>query len=294
MLIWKVKQSFRRILSDKNLAQDNLIILCNPRSGSTWLLDALRCHPKIEIRKSGGLYNAFGLDGKRYPGDLSQQEDAELEIEVLPQVFTKIPNPQIPQQGIHQSLSPTFAIEKIHPEFYHFNTKKFIRQLRKAEKKGKNFKFILLMRPPISAMKSFYSYQKRNPDWYDWMNEKELVNYTLKTFESMALFQQEFGGFVLNYTQFFQRPKKVLRKLYQYIWENPNYSPSSACHSDAEQSVLLTQRERRAETGSAFLGQVVGKAVIEMEELPFYKEKYRKDFKRMVELFEQMMRSATL
>ena len=48
-------------------------------------MDALRCHPHINIHPSAGFYNKFALDGKRYPGDMSTQAEHSIAIEVLPQ-----------------------------------------------------------------------------------------------------------------------------------------------------------------------------------------------------------------
>ena len=287
MNVWKIKQSFRRVFSDKSLARNNLIILCNPRSGSTWLLDALRCHPKIKMRKSGGFYNAFGLNGKRYPGDLSQQTDAHFEVEVLPNINSKIPNPKITLNVAHQSITPNFFIEKIHPEFYDFKTNAFIQKIRREQIKGKNFRFIVLMRHPISALKSFYSYQKRNANWYNWADEQQLVNYTLKTFESMAFFQQEMEALMLKYTDYYQNPQKVLKQIYAYLWLDNVYLQSPQCQQDLEQSIMLTHRAKRAQSSSSFLGKQAGKMTVEMEELSFFKEKYRKDLEQMVSIFEQ-------
>lgn len=288
MFIWKTKQKIRRLFSRKAIEANTIVILCNPRSGSTWLMDALRCHPHINIHPSASFYNRFALDGKRYPGDMSAATEQAITIEVLPQVKQAIPQFKIPFTNEHPSDFIDYALEKIHPEFYNFKTEPFLQQLKSSTADKHQFKFILLMRHPLSAMQSFYSYQKRNPKWYDWMDADKLVKYTLDTFESMAIFQAEFGGMVLDYANFLNHPKKTLSKIYQYVWDYPTYFDSPFFQKDVQQSIVLTQREKRAISGTSFLGKKTGKIAIQMEDLPFYDKKYKVDMERMVQLFEQL------
>lgn len=289
MNIWKAKQKLRRLFSSKDMPTHNIVILCNPRSGSTWLLDALRCHPTIDMFSGAGFYNRFQLDGKRYPGDMSVSAENGKTIEVLPMVKQRIPVFNIPATDQHFPFYTSYGIEKIHPEFYDFKTETFIKQLKKATTEGHQFKFILLMRHPLSAMQSFYQYQQRNPNWYAWMDEDELVAYTLRTFKSMALFQQKLGGQVINYAHFLKAPQEVLKKIYTHIWNDLSPTQQALFETDIQQSIALTQRKKRATSHTSFLGKKTGKVHIQMEDLPFYKEKYRADMLEMVRLFDNML-----
>lgn len=290
MRIWKIKQSLKRLVGDKTLASHQVVILCNPRSGSTWLMDLLRSHPQIRMQKSAGFYNVFGLDGRRYPIDLSNQTDGAQELEVLPGENVLIPALATPTKIIHQDLSPTYALEKIHPEFFEFETATFIKNLLAKQKKGHEFKFILLVRNPISAIDSFYRYQQRNPEWYSWLKTEKLVEFTTQTFQSMATFQQEYGGLAIDYTDYINHPAKVLEKIYNYLWFAPDYLDGQQLTKDIEASLDLTNRAKRQKVaGSAFLGKQVGKAELDMKELPFYRKEYRAPLEQCMKYYQQVL-----
>lgn len=292
MRIWKLKQLLKRFIGDKTLAPHNLVILCNPRSGSTWLMDLLRSHPKVEMQKSAGFYNVFGLDGRRYPVDLSNQVDGSKELEVLPSEHVKIPALAIPSVSMHETLFPSYKLEKIHPEFFEFATADFIKNVLAKQKEGHEFKFILLVRNPISAIDSFYRYQQRNPKWYSWLKTEKLVEFTLKTFQSMANFQQEFGGLAIDYTTYITEPDKVLEKIYNYLWFAPNYLDGEQISKDITASLSLTARTKRQQTtGTSFLGQEVGKVELPMEELSFYQKHYQDDLEQCLVYYRQVLES---
>src|SRR5687767_14804356 len=66
---WRRQRAARR--ADLGAPPERLVlILCNPRSGSTWLLDALRCHPAIELHPRYTVFARLGSVGRRYPLDL--------------------------------------------------------------------------------------------------------------------------------------------------------------------------------------------------------------------------------
>ena len=118
-------------LNHRQLPEKTLILLTSHRSGSTWLSDALRCHPAIEYYPTPIIYKELGLRGRRYPGDLSNQADCTYEIEVQPGKLDKIP-----QFDISQDLKPAqkklkfepYAIEKCHPSFFEFDPQLFIQK----------------------------------------------------------------------------------------------------------------------------------------------------------------------
>ena len=256
VLVWRVKRRVLRLFVQREVRTDNLVILCNQRAGSTWLLDTLRAHPAISMDESGGFFHYFDLDGSRYPVDLSNQRDDNTQrVEVLPRRYFRVPDFTIPGFPEHDQCIPQYRIEKVHPEFYRFNTQKFIKKIRAQEQQGKQFKIILLVREPLATLQSFYLYQQRNPKWYGWLAEGELVDFMLKTYQSLAEFKASYGGYLVTYANMFARPHDVVADIWRELWDAPGYYDSLQFGRDVEASIQLTRREERLKTGTPFLGE---------------------------------------
>ena len=140
---YSLKERFFRLISSKKIHPNNIIICCNPRSGSTWLFDALRSHPKITFPKLATFHARFQIQGNRYPGDLVQGKSG-VSIEIRPGRRKRIKKIKTRLSSKHDLLNLYF-IEKIHPHFYHYETEKLISQINQVQKNGKVFKFIILV-----------------------------------------------------------------------------------------------------------------------------------------------------
>ena len=73
------------------LPEQTVLLLTNPRSGSTWLFDALRCHPGLIVNAEADLWQYLGMRGRRYPKDLRGDPDNAVRIEVRPGEWEALP-----------------------------------------------------------------------------------------------------------------------------------------------------------------------------------------------------------
>lgn len=256
----KLKNQFLSKIRKNHVPKNNLIIFCNPRSGSTWLFDMLRCHTNIVVEEKCGFYNEFNLFGRRYPRDLSNGIDGILPIEIRPGLVEKIPEFSFSEKVDELSYNlPTYSLEKIHPEYFSFSPEGFVEKLERYKAEGYIFQFILLVRDPISSFSSFQNYQSRNPEWFKGFSEKQLASYTRKTFESLDYFNKRFGGMVIKYDDLFSKKEEIVSRIYNLIWAPSPYIDSSDMKKHIDESWRLTRREKRQKSGTSFLGQKVGK-----------------------------------
>ena len=117
----------------KALPRRAVILIANPRAGSTWFANAIRCHPGVEYLSSAVLYRHLGLSGRRYPRDLTNGPDAVQEIEIRPGKWEKIPLFDVSGDAhpSFRNISPeAYAIEKCHPEFFGFKPSSFLEKTK--------------------------------------------------------------------------------------------------------------------------------------------------------------------
>jgi len=286
---WKyeLKELAYSFVSSKRVPKHNLVILCNPRSGSTWLFDALRSHPGVYLAEKAGFHNALQLLGARYPFDLARTAETSTIIEIRPGRSHRIPKLAIPKWTVHETLT-TYALEKLHPEFYRFQTKDFLQKIKTLQAKGHIFKFIILLRHPISALKSFRSYQQRNPGWYAHLSPELLVDYTLETFRSLLLFFQNAGGLVLDYRENISQPEAVLTRTLQFLWPDTTYASGTVLQEDVQAALALTERKKR-QGNTPFLGKKLGPIDVRPDELDFYEARFEPALAEAIALYQKLI-----
>ena len=239
-----------------------IILLTSHRSGSTWLSDALRCHPAIEYYPTPILYEELGLHGRRYPGDLSNQTDCTYEIEVQPGKLDKIP-----QFDISQDLKPAqkklefepYAIEKCHPSFFEFDPQLFIKKIEHLENLGIEVKLVYLTRDPKSLMTSFLNYQQRKPSWYKTIVGEKLINFVTETYQCITEISKRRSGLVLDYSEIRINLPQSLGKIYKALWSDLTKQQENYLRTIGQLAPKYTSREQRVvSTNSPFLGKKEG------------------------------------
>lgn len=250
---WQKRQVPRRIL----------IIITPPRSGSTWFADAIRCHPAIKFWKTSVVFQELGLIGRRYPRDLSAGGESGQSIEVTPRCWDEIPDftylPEASDHPVPQIDSSKYAIEKIHPEFFDFDTKTFLKKLAKLEDSGVEIKLIYLLRDPDDCIRSFMAYQGRNPTWYSGLGKQELLKYMDQTFASVLELVNQRPGLVVNYCQVHANIRDELKRVYEFLWPSQNLQQPGAIEKICRYAERVTARATRATTGTPFLGNDTNK-----------------------------------
>ena len=256
-----MENQLTKILSQP-VPQKALILLTSHRSGSTWLSDAIRCHPAVEYYHTAVVYEALGIEGRRYPGDLSNQTDGVYEIEVQPGKWDKIP-----RFNLLQDLTPKlqgvefeqYAIEKCHPSFFEFDPKLFLQGLQRLEESGTEVKLVYLVRDPKSLMTSFMNYQQRKPSWYKSIIGEALPEFLQQTYDCIAQVARQQPGFVLDYSDSRTDLAYALVGIYLELWSNLTGLQEELILQVSELAGKYTNRQKRvAATHSPFLGEVEG------------------------------------
>jgi hypothetical protein len=188
-----------------DLPKKNIVIVCAPRTGSTYLLNLLRSHPKISMSKNYDFYTAFGLKGRRYPVDLSNNLKGDL-IETSPYNYENI---------LGKTSTGEINIEKIHPEFYNFDSESFIKKVNKKIKEGHEFYFIQCSRDHRSTVNSYRTYKSRANKWHK--NIYDIDGYYIKNYRSLRNLRGAFNVKVINFEDLVNSPVTTIKKLCEDI-----------------------------------------------------------------------------
>lgn len=240
-----------------------LILLTIERTGSTWLSDAIRCHPGIKYWPTGIICKDLKLSKfRRYPMDLSNHKDGTETIEVSPGKWEKIPNfNKSLTRELDKKIQPTeiYAIEKFHPHFFKFKPIEFIRSITHLENLGVEVKLIYLVRDPQAAITSFMNYQKRNQNWHKETTGKEIITYMQKKYKSILQISRYYPGLILNYADIKTNLEKTLQRVYHYLWPHANLEEKNLIVKVSQTAEELTSRLKRVQiTNSPFLGKQEG------------------------------------
>ena len=256
-----------------------LILLTSHRSGSTWLSDLIRCHPYIEYHPSYFVYDALGIQGRRYPGDLSNRNDVCYEIEVEAGKWQKIPtfDPyselDLPTEKFQFD---SYCLEKCHPSFFDFETSQLIKKIQALEGQGIEIKFVYLVRNPESLMCSFMNYQKRKPSWYAGLEGNELAAFIGKTYTFICEVAAIRKGIVLDYSDIKTNLSFTLLEIYLNLWNELSPLQEEGLMSISELAGTYTRRTSRVKTTkSPFLGPTEGPIIGSTEEYVEFFSKHK-------------------
>jgi hypothetical protein len=294
MLFKKIKlvlyyfYSYLKTLQYLRKKPKNIVILITiPRSGSTWILDALRCHPKITYEPRRVVYRLLNLTGGRYPVDLVNKGDSIIGRlksgdENMSFENSRFKWIKIKKYSLHQKIAISdnilkqisFSIEKIHPEFYNYNNHVLLKNVKKLNKKGTNVKFIYLIRDPKEAISSWLNYQNRNPHWNENRDNSKLINYYLENYCNIKDLAYKCNGPIFDYSTLMNNPELVLKSIYDFLWEN-NKTKETNNISIIKESLNITSRKEKLKSGTPFLGKLAGDPNLNKEEINlfFYKNK---------------------
>jgi len=208
---------------DTNPPSNILIILANPRSGSTWLFDSIRYHPAVRMLIRGDIYNQLGLSGRRYPRDLVPKHVKGVRLEVRPDrgKWAKVPFYAIPEDRYFippEIMDEEYAIEKIHPHFYGFDTAAFTSNINDYKRLGKSIKILYQVRDPVASLESFFSYQNRNPKWNEDKEPAVVIDHMQMIYRNIYEVANLIEGLILDYSWFKNQFNKTLDQVFEYLW----------------------------------------------------------------------------
>lgn len=246
----RLKQRLSRLKQQRALPPHAVIMLTNPRAGSTWLFDALRCHPAVDIHRTAALWTWLGLSGRRYPRDLSSNSDQSIEVEVKPGQTERLPIFALPEAATAPRGLTRFALEKCHPHFLRHGADAFVGQLNTLDTR-----LIYQIRDPRAAIISFLRYKERNPGWNHKIPPDEVVAFMQESYETILAVASTHPGMVIDYAQLEGDTHATLRRVFTWLWPE---TPDAANDALLTAIIDATRRDTRAPT--AFLGAKVSSA----------------------------------
>jgi FkbM family methyltransferase len=232
---------------------DGLVLLIAPeRSGSTWLLDLLRCHPAAVFLPTMDVFRQLGARGRRYPIHLSDGPGATLDIEA--QEGLGASTPAFTLRDVHIRPSRRLAVEKIHPSAIRFDVPGFLDRLGAIKGvKRKHIRCCYLARDPVDSIRSFLAYKDREPDWGVDAPVSSAPELYLRSFEALRELVSERPGPVIRYEELVADPIQIISRVYRWLWPKIDW-PTLV--SVASQATDMTRRDRRKDSQTGrFLGQ---------------------------------------
>jgi len=226
-----------------------VILMTSPRSGSTWLFDALRCHPSVTVRPTADVFTFLGMQGRRYPRDLAGDTSDAVRVEVRPGEWENLPNFHLPAGvGADAAKLPVWEVEKGHPQFFGFDVPVFAAHLTSLAALGCDVRMIYQVRDPRESMTSFLRYKERNPDWFTHISPDRVPTYNRRIFEALLACAQAYPGLIVDYQDLRGDVGGVLARLYGHLWADPAAAPELL-----DAIAHVTGRGQRDKT--PFLGQ---------------------------------------
>jgi FkbM family methyltransferase len=232
---------------------DGVVLLMTPeRSGSTWFLDLLRCHPAALFLPAVDIFRELGVRGRRYPLHLSDGFGETLDIEAEEGVGAGIPAFTLRDVGTRPGSR--LAVEKIHPSAIRFDVPGFVSRIDEMEDAThKQIRCCYLTRDPVDSIRSFVAYKRREPGWGIDAPISSAPDLYLRSFEALVELISKRPGPVVRYERLAADPIQTVASVYQWLWPEIGRSRNASIASEA---VELTRRDRveNAQTGR-FLGQ---------------------------------------
>lgn len=230
------------------------ILLTNPRSGSTWLFDALRCHPAVQIEPRADVFRYFGMTGRRYPRDLSGTTETGLQVEVQPGNWEALPTFPLPAEvGQQAAALPVYSLEKCHPHFFRQDVDGFVRRLRQLEGHS-TVRMMYQVRDPAESLISFLRYKERNPTWNTHLAPAMIPAHMRRIYESLLACAAAYPGQIVDYTELEDQTEATLRRLFDSLW------PSQAAYDEPLIQAIIHATGREQRQATSFLGQQVTKS----------------------------------
>jgi len=246
-----------------------LILLSVQRSGSTWLFDALRSHPAINIQKSAEIFSRLCKTGRRYPGDLSGIGKDLFEVttgtwEKIPDFKVKEGNNLVPPEILRNQ----YTIEKWHPFFFKHDFQTFLQNISELEKKAM-VKFIYLIRDPKNAIISFLNYQKRNSSWNEHISHKKLPQHMKYMYDSLLRMAIERKGIIVEYEDMINDFHANAKKIFSFLWQDYEDAKNENIDKLIDLISKITARDKRKPESTTFFGK---KPTSDYDDDPEYKD----------------------
>ncbi|TVQ31345.1 MAG: hypothetical protein EA376_09545 [Phycisphaeraceae bacterium] len=229
-----------------------VLIMAPPRTGSTWLFDAIRCHPLVRVRREATLFRSLGLEKfNRYPRDLAGVAPEGMEIELRCGVMATIPDFHA-DDTLETPAPPTGAaarwIEKAHPGMFDCDAGRIDEALARFEReRGEPVDLVYRVRDPIETIASILGYKRRSETWYNFLPERRICALVESSLACTMELRERRPGAVVDYAEHKENGAAALARVFERLWPEVDSTLHSVAATQADR---LTSR-RRPSGGSA-------------------------------------------
>ncbi|KXK48361.1 MAG: hypothetical protein H3C32_01960 [Anaerolineae bacterium] len=221
-MIVRVMRRLRREIEHRERAErlpERLaLLLASPRSGSTWLFDAMRCHPAMMLKPEADVYSYLKLRGRRYPQDLRGNVENAVRVEVRPNKWEPLPRFALMSALTSPTRNlPPFFLEKLHPHFFQHDVDGFIGKLRQLEATT-TIRMVYQVRDPRASLLSFLAYKARNPQWNRRISPDEVFPHMRRICDSIYRCATRYPGLIVDYQELEDSLESTLTRVFGFIW----------------------------------------------------------------------------
>ncbi|MGR8919442.1 MAG: hypothetical protein ACU85V_07475 [Gammaproteobacteria bacterium] len=235
-----------------------LLIVAAPRSGSTWLFDALRSHPQVGMTVAPSVVALLGTRiGRRYPLDLSLPAGQGTTIYMTVADKGGLPAPGGRAGANAGTSEPEVALEKVHPEYFDFRAERLAAVLERVEQDGRAC-VVYNVRAPAGALRSYWKYKQRNPAWSGHVPVEQVAEQMARTYASIDASHRRRPGLVVDFDELERDTAGVLEAVFVAAFTalGVDPAPSPALAAVCRDAVDLTDRDARIKAGpTPFLEQ---------------------------------------
>jgi hypothetical protein len=195
----------------------------------------------------------------------------------------KIPDPG--ETTSHDGLD--CGIEKMHPEFYAFNTPRLLKRIGRLRRHYEKVHVLLASRSPLAAIGSHFAYRKRNPDWYAAYDERQVVDLYKSSHRSLLELQAGCDSKYVDYSDIVSDPRNALLAIYQWIFPGESVDDAKVLADSAFRS---TERGKRPRT--AFLSDQAGNEDAYKSQYAEIFHRFHADLDEVSELYRMLLRQS--
>ena len=248
----------------KNFPKNIILQTSVPRTGSSWLFDALCVHPNIDIIYQAYIHKKLLLSANRYPvglanQDLNNENQKTILMYALKNEEVRVPNftpNELRKEAIENFQKFSYAIESIHPDFYKCDDAFFEKRLSLLEQKGVRIKLIYQVREPRNAIFSFLKYKERDPEWVTHVEIDDIPNYYLNQYKSILRLMNVREGIVVDYNSLNSDFTNTLHNIFTCLWEELSLDERSFLGNVEAVAINSTSRKQRVNNlQSKFISQ---------------------------------------
>jgi hypothetical protein len=195
------------------------------------------------------IWDALGLQGRRYPAALSDTGDAVFNVEVERGVGSRIP-----VVG-ERNADARIAIEKFHPEFFSFSAETFSSRLALLVDRDSSIEpaIIYLIRNPLAVMWSIARYKRRDSTWYPWLTHDQIPVFVARTLKTLSALASKRAGLICDYDDLQVNDESVAR-LFRFV--DPSLADSASEYVEVARATNSREAKQRKQRRPFLGGQM--------------------------------------